>query len=119
MTRGADGSILTRWLARTLSGGTLVAVLGVAVGLGLAAVSGQRLEGGGAGLLDVLRRADAASIVGAGLLALALVPMLELAVAAIAFAREREHRYAVISAGTLLMLVLGLAAALVAPFTGG
>lgn len=118
MTHEARGDALHRWLARAISGGTLLAVTGVAVGLALAAVTGQSLEGGGVGLVDVLRRAGAASVVAGGLLALTLVPMVELMVAAIAFQRRAEHRYGVAASGALLLLLAGLAAALVAAVPG-
>jgi len=119
VTPVTEPDALHRWLARVLTSGTLVAALAVAVGLLLALASREDVAGGGAGLVEVLGRAGPASIVAAGLLALALVPMLELAVAAVAFGRGAEHRYSVIAGVALLLLAAGLAAALVAPLRGG
>lgn len=117
MTRMAAPDELHRWLARSLALGTLVSVVAVIAGLVMALIAGQ--EGGEDGaILDVIGRGEPSSVVAGGLLALALVPVLVLAVAVAAFLRAGERRYALIATGGLLLLAAGLTAALVAPASG-
>ena len=70
-------------------------------------------------LLDVLAAGEPASIVAVGLLALTLVPPVLVAVAALAFSRRGERRYALLSSLVLGLLVAGLIAALGAAPGGG
>jgi hypothetical protein len=110
---------LSRWLAGTLTGGTVAAVLVVGIGLAGAAAFGGSLETGGAPLGEVLLTGGPAAVVAAGLVILGLVPLAELAVAGIAFARGGERRYVVVTLGVLALVVAGVvASALIGPAGG-
>jgi hypothetical protein len=100
----ADRPALGRWLARLLSFGTAASVGTVGIGLVVGLITG------GAG---------GASIVAGGLLALALIPPLEIAVAAVAFGRAGESRYLALAIVVFGLLLAGLATAAIARLPGG
>lgn len=111
---------LGRWVGSALTWGGLAAVLLLAMGVVIRLVIGEPEPPPGTSLVDVLRDGGAASIVAAGLLGLSLVPIAELAVAAVAFGRSREHRYLLITVVVLGLLLIGLVTAIVAaPALGG
>ena len=91
---------LAAWIAAVTRIGTAVAMLLVASGVVVALVGGPF-------------RDEAASIIGVGLLALALMPVAQVSAAAAAFARLGEPRYLFISLLVIGLLVAGIAAATV------
>ena len=88
------------WIGGVTRVGTAVAMLLVATGV-LLELGGELSAGG------------AASIIGVGLLALALTPVAQVSAAAAAFARLGEHRYLFVSLLVLVLLAAGIAAATV------
>lgn len=109
------GPGLGRQVAAVLRLGTLIAVLAVTVGFGVALVFGS--PGPGARPLpELLGGGDADALASAGLLGLTLLPLGVLAVAARSFHFGGERRYLVASMVTLGLLAASLLiAALVAP----
>jgi hypothetical protein len=102
---------LSRWTGLVLSGGTLAAVLIIAGGLAWAVASGAASAGGGRPVSEVIGATGPVSVVAVGLLALALVPLLQVLVIAIAFARASEGRYVGVSLVVLVLLIAALATA--------
>jgi uncharacterized membrane protein len=108
----ADEQRLRAYISTTLTVGMLLAIGVIVLGLGVAAVSGRGLDTGPdwvAGLSD----AEPGSIVMAGVLLLTLTPVVQLAAAALAFARAREGRYLVIALVVLGLVVASVPIALV------
>ena len=111
---------LSRGLAPLLGWGTVASVGAVVLGVAIGLLGGATPEPGEhRGWLEVLTAGGPTSIVGAGLLALSLVPMAVAGVAAVAFARARERRYVIISAAVLVLLFAGLSAAIMASGPAG
>lgn len=107
----ADGRRLGRGVARTLRTGTLVAVTAIAAGF-LAALQ----SGGGPGptpLAEMTRLGGADALIGVGLLALTLIPLVALAVAAVDLVRARELRRGAVALLTLGLLLAALVSAVV------
>lgn len=93
----AAGDELSRWVGGALLAGAAIAIAVVAAGVVL-----------GIG-----------SITRAGVLLVVLTPMGHLAAAAVAFARHRERRYAIVALVVLSLLAGGLAVAALASSVGG
>lgn len=111
----ADGRRLGRGVARTLRIGTLVAVTAIAAGFAAALQSGS--GPGPTPFADLVQLGGADALIGAGLLALTLIPVLALIVAAVELARAGERNRAAAAAGVLVLLAasLGVAALVGAP----
>jgi uncharacterized membrane protein len=106
---------LRRWVAVTLSASMTVAMTVVALGLALAVATGGGLAiDDHPRLLDGIARLAPGSVVLLGLLLLALTPLVQLAAASAAFARQGEPRYLAISLAVAATLIAGLVLAAVA-----
>lgn len=101
-----------------LTYGTVIATVVVTAGL-VVAFAGGGVRHDARPLPDVLAAGEPASIVAVGLLALTLLPPVLVAVAAVAFWRRGERRYALLSSLVLGLLVAGLIAAVAAAPAGG
>jgi uncharacterized protein DUF1634 len=111
---------LARWVSRTLSAGTGLAIGTVALGVGAGLVTGDPSLRPGGSLAAQIGAGKPASIVALGLLLLTLTPIAQLLTAVAAFARQGERRYAAISATVLGLLLIGIAAAaILMPSAGG
>jgi uncharacterized membrane protein len=111
---------LARWVSRTLSVGTALAIGTIALGVLAGLVSGDASVPPGLGLGPQIGAGRPASIVALGLLLLTLTPIAQLLAAIAAFARQGERRYAAISGTVLGLLVIGIAAAAIfTPSAGG
>lgn len=114
-----DSDELARWVSRTLSIGTTLAIGAIALGVLAGLVTGDASAPPGRGLGAQISAGKPASIVALGLLLLALTPIAQLLSAIAAFARQGERRYAAISATVLALLVIGIAAAAIFTPSGG
>lgn len=106
----SDRGALRTGIAAMLRVGTVVA-MGIIAGGYLLGIAASSMEGGGGPLLDQLAGGGPSAIVGAGLLALTLVPVGVVAVALLGFARSGERRLALTAAAVLTLLVASLAVA--------
>jgi uncharacterized membrane protein len=88
--------------------GTAAAGLTVALGTLLALTGASPIQADPTPVLDALSAGGAVAIVAVGLLALALVPVAQLGVAVVAFARSGERRHALVALTVLALLVAGL-----------
>ena len=104
---GIDGDLAIALLLRS---GTLVAGLLLVGGLVAAALSGRSLHAGGLPLGRLLRlEAEWPELLaGAGILALCLTPVIRVAATAGFFALGRERSAALVAAGVLALLAVGL-----------
>lgn len=109
MTQPRD-PVLGSWIAAVLRFGTLSAVGLVAVGVALVTV-GDEPGMGPQPLTDVVGRAGGDAVIGIGLLALTVMPIVVLGVAASAFARGGERRMASLSLLVFALLVATLVVA--------
>ena len=107
------GAALGRAIVTVLRAGSIVAVLGLAAGFGLALLDGSA-DPGGTPVIDAIRGGGPDALIGAGLLALTLTPPAALATAAIVLSRAGERRRAAVAGAVLVLLLgsLGLAALL-------
>ncbi|MDP9467712.1 MAG: DUF1634 domain-containing protein [Chloroflexota bacterium] len=96
-TSAAAGDELSRWVGGALLAGAAISIAVIAAGV----------------LLGI------GSITRAGVLLVVLTPMGHLAAAAVAFVRRRERRYAIAALVVLLLMVGGLAVAVLASQLGG
>lgn len=115
----SEPDVLARWVSRTLSVGTALAIGTVAVGVVVGLVTGDASLSSGGGLANQIAAGRPASIVALGLLLLTLTPIAQLLAAVAAFARQGERRYAAVSATVLGLLLIGIAAAAVLTPTAG
>jgi uncharacterized membrane protein len=116
----SEPDAVARWVSRTLSVGTTLAIGTVAVGVVAGLVTGDASLPAGGGLAAQIAAGRPASIVALGLLLLTLTPIAQLLAAVAAFARQGERRYAAVSAAVLGLLVIGIAAAaILMPTAGG
>lgn len=104
----ADGRRLGRGVARTLRIGTLVAVTAIAAGFVAALQSGS--GPGPTPFAELVQLGGADALIGAGLLALTLIPVVALAVAGYELARAGEWRRGAAAAATLGLLLTALVA---------
>jgi uncharacterized protein DUF1634 len=111
--------LLARWVSRTLAAGTAVAIGTIAVGVLAGLVTGDASVPPGHGLGAQIGAGRPASIVALGLLLLTLTPIAQLLPAILAFIRQGEGRYAVVSAILLGLLLIGIAAAAILTQPGG
>ncbi len=114
-----DSDELARWVSRTLSIGTALAISAIALGVLAGLITGDASAPPGRGIGAQIGSGRPASIVALGLLLLALTPIAQLLAAIAAFRRQGEHRYAAISATVLALLVAGIAAAAILTPSGG
>ena len=98
-------------IAAVLRLGTLVAMASVATGYGLALFAGTPSVGP-LPLLQLIGRDVPSTLIGLGLLGMALIPVTMVAVAAAAFASFGERRMLATSALVVLLLVAALVAAI-------
>jgi uncharacterized membrane protein len=116
----SEPDALARWVSRTLSVGTALAIGTVALGVVVGLVTGDASLSTGGSLVNQIAVGRPASIVALGLLLLTLTPIAQLLAAVAAFARQGERRYAAVSATVLGLLVIGIAAAaILTPTAGG
>jgi hypothetical protein len=110
---GRDGTGLGRTIAAVLRGGTIIAVLGIGAGFGLAILDGAGSPGP-TPVIDAIRGGGPDALIGLGLLVLTLTPLVALAAAALILARSGELRPAGMAAVVVVLLAgsLALAAAL-------
>lgn len=97
-------------IGRVLRIGTLLAVAAIGVGF-VAALLGDEPQPGPAPLIDVVGRGGADGLIGMGLLALGLIPVVALAVAIPVLARAGERWRAGAAALVLGLLGISLAVA--------
>lgn len=114
-----DSDELARWVSRTLSIGTALAISAIALGVLAGLITGDASAPPGRGIGAQIGAGRPASIVALGLLLLALTPIAQLLAAIAAFIRQGERRYAAISATVLALLVVGIAAAAILTPSGG
>ena len=107
----AAPDVLARWVSRTLSVGTALAIGTVALGVVAGLLTGDPSLPPAGGLTAQIAAGRPASVVALGLLLLTLTPIAQLLAATAAFARQGERRYAAISATVLGLLLIGIAAA--------
>jgi uncharacterized membrane protein len=109
------GPTLGRKVAAVLRGGTVLAMLAIAIGFVIALLSGAPSRGARR-LVDLFGTVDADALISVGLLGFTLLPLGVLVVAARSFHLAGERRYLVACIVTLGLLVSSLViAALVAP----
>ncbi len=108
--REARSRALHELIAAVLRIGTLVAMALVAIGYGLALFLGAP-SAGSVPLLELIGRDAHSTFMGLGLLGLALIPVIMLAVAAVTFASFGERRMVVTSAIVGLLLIGALVVA--------
>lgn len=113
MTRAVDRPAtpaLARWVAAALRYGTIGAVALVATGFAWATIAAQP-RGGTRPVWEEVSSASGDAIIGIGLLALTLLPVVVLVVAGAAFRRAGEHRMLAVTAAVAVLIVTSLAAA--------
>ncbi len=94
-----------------LLGGLVVSVALMVTGIVLGLAQGESLRAGvvaPACLREALRDADPAAFLTLGLLALIATPFLRVAGSLVAFARERDPRYMLVSASVLTAMCLSV-----------
>lgn len=108
--REARRHVLHEGIAAVLRIGTVLAVGLVAAGYGLALLVGAP-SAGPVALLELIGQDAHSTLIGIGLLGMALIPVVMVAVAAVAFASFGERRMLATSALVVLLLVGALVAA--------
>jgi hypothetical protein len=107
--RGRD--LLGAGIAAVLRVGTLAAIAAIGIGYLLLLASGE--DPGSPSLVHLVQGGGAPALVGLGLLALTLLPMVVLGVAVAGFQQLGERRLVLTSAIVLILLVVILATAAV------
>jgi hypothetical protein len=95
-------------IALTLRVGTLLAVAGIGIGYVLVALGGESASGP---IVELIAGGGAGAILGAGILALTLTPLVAVGVAAVVLARRGERGRALVALLAFGLLLSSLAAA--------
>ena len=108
------GGLVNRWVSRTLATGSLLATAVTAAGVAVWLAAGApRLDATRPDAwVAAVRAGEPAAIIGVGLLLVALIPLGQVAVGLLAFARLGERRYVIVSLAVLLILLASLTGAI-------
>jgi uncharacterized membrane protein len=102
---------IERMVSRVLGVGIAVSVALMLAGLVLGLIGGEGMPDHVVSLADLLpglRDADPAAYLSLGLLALVATPFVRVAGSIVAFARERDRRYVLVTAVVLAVMCLGV-----------
>jgi len=99
-------------VAAVLQGGTIVAVVAIAIGLAWALLSGSDAPAHETAV-ELIAQGGPDAVIAIGLLALTLIPVAMLLASASVFAQSRERRPLVVTMVVVLLLVASLVAAAV------
>lgn len=111
-----DPAKLRELAARVLETGFRVAVIIMAIGLTLAVFRQEALPSTleqPADIVQGIARGDAEAIIGLGIISIILTPFASTIVIAIAFYRQGDRRYAMISGLVLLILLVSIGLSLI------
>jgi hypothetical protein len=118
---GREAGLVNRWVSRALAAGSLLATAVTAAGVAAWLAAGApRLDATRPdGWVAAIRAGEPAAIIGVGLLLVALIPLGQVAVGLLAFARLGERRYVIVSLAVLLILLASLTGAILVGLDAG